>query len=160
MSFTGRISSKSATGKRGAIFDSTTASKPIIFIAGSDEIIPGWSYGAVGMCMNEQRRLTIPPEWAFGSRGTRAGPRSSTSVPGNAAVEITMELLSVKPPPNLFVEMDTNKDKKVTMAELKQWLLKKGVPKSEVADAAKKLMEQDDKNKDGVISESEYTGPR
>lgn len=71
-----------------------------------------------------------------------------------------MELLSVKPPPNLFVEMDTNKDKKVTMAELKQWLLKKGVPKSEVADAAKKLMEQDDKNKDGVISESEYTGPR
>jgi len=153
VAYTARISPQSSAGERGLVFDSTKADKPLRFLAGSNEIIPGWSYGVVGACKGERRRLTIPPEWAFGSEGLN-------NVPGGATVEITMDVTAVEKPPNLFAEIDSNKDQRLTKAELRAWLTGKGVPADELDAVVEQLLEQDDKNKDGVISWAEYTGPK
>jgi hypothetical protein len=105
------------------------------------------------MCGGERRRLTIPPEWAFGSEGFMR-------VPGGATIELTLELVDVSTPPNLFAEIDANRDNRVTRQELMAWLLGKGVPRSEVGKVADELIRQDDRNSDGVIEWSEYSGPR
>lgn len=50
---------------------------------GLGRLITGMDRGLQGMCVNERRRITIPPHLAYGSVGTGADerpPRGSTSV--------------------------------------------------------------------------------
>ncbi|KAH9496650.1 Peptidyl-prolyl cis-trans isomerase fpr2 [Bulinus truncatus] len=55
----------------GKIFDSSEKlnKDPISFKIGEGMVIPGWEKGLVGMCVNEKRRLVIPPELAYGKPG-------------------------------------------------------------------------------------------
>ena len=39
------------------------------FRLGAGEVIPGWDQGVTGLKVGGRRRLTIPPELAYGSRG-------------------------------------------------------------------------------------------
>ena len=55
-----------------------------------DAVIRGWDLGVVGMRVGGLRRLTIPPELAYGSAGSRA------PIPGNASLVFDVELLSVQ----------------------------------------------------------------
>ena len=44
--------------------------QPFGFFLGAGEVIPGWDQGIVGMKQGGRRKLTIPPEQAYGAQGS------------------------------------------------------------------------------------------
>lgn len=68
----------------GTEFDQGTFS----FTVGAREVIPGFEQGMLGMKAGGTRRIIIPPEGAYGARGS--GP-----VPGGAIVIFRVELTEV-----------------------------------------------------------------
>jgi FKBP-type peptidyl-prolyl cis-trans isomerase FkpA len=76
----------------GTKFDSSyDRGQPIDFHLGAGEVIAGWDQGIEGMKVGGKRKLTIPPELAYGARGTPGGP-----IPPNATLVFDVELVGVK----------------------------------------------------------------
>ena len=75
----------------GTKFDSSLdRNQPIEFVLGAGQVIPGWEKGFEGMKAGGKRRLTIPPELAYGSRG------AGNAIPPNATLHFEVELLEIK----------------------------------------------------------------
>lgn len=56
-----------STGKQ---FDASwDRQEPFSFRLGAGQVIQGWDQGVTGMRIGGRRRLTIPPDLAYGSRG-------------------------------------------------------------------------------------------
>ena len=72
----------------GNTFDACTT-KPFPFRLGTGEVIRGWDIGCDGMKIGGKRRLTIPPEKAYG----RAG--APPTIPSNATLVFDVTLLEV-----------------------------------------------------------------
>jgi len=54
----------------GTQFDtSLNKPRPFVFRMGRGEVIQGWDEGLVGMRVGGRRRLTIPPDLAYGDKG-------------------------------------------------------------------------------------------
>jgi FKBP-type peptidyl-prolyl cis-trans isomerase len=62
----------------GSEFDSSEGREPFSFELGAHEVIKGWDKGLLDMCLGEGRRLTIPPEMAYGDRAMGKIPSGST----------------------------------------------------------------------------------
>lgn len=74
----------------GTKFDSSVdRGEPFTFNLGGGQVIRGWDEGVAGMKEGGTRRLTIPPELGYGSRG--AGP-----IPPDSTLIFQVDLLKVK----------------------------------------------------------------
>lgn len=117
--YTGSIDETSRTGHRGKVFDSSLKKKPLRFELGSSPVIKGWHIGINGMCLGEKRIIQIPPEYGYGNAG------AGKDIPGGATLSFEVELVSINdesitptkaPVPNIFDEMDTDRDFKVNLS--------------------------------------------
>ena len=50
----------------GTVFDASPEDKPLMFILGQQEVIPGFEAAVAGMVIGEKRTVTVPPEQAYG----------------------------------------------------------------------------------------------
>ena len=73
----------------GTKFDSSIdRNTPFTFMLGQERVIKGWDLGVVGMKVGEKRKLTIPPDLAYGSAGF-------LSIPPNATLVFEIEMLKI-----------------------------------------------------------------
>lgn len=81
--------------RNGKVFDSTyTRNQPFVFVQGRRMVIAGWELAFEGMKVGGKRRIFIPPQLAYGDRGSTDG-----QVPPNSEMIQDIELMDVSDPP-------------------------------------------------------------
>ncbi|MBY8996208.1 MAG: FKBP-type peptidyl-prolyl cis-trans isomerase [Candidatus Thorarchaeota archaeon] len=76
----------------GKKFDSSVdRDQPFEFKIGVGQVIQGWDHGVLSMKVGGKRKLTIPPELAYGDRDVGGG-----LIPANSTLIFEVELLDLK----------------------------------------------------------------
>lgn len=89
--YTGWLYDASAPDKKGKQFDSSRGTgQPFRFTVGGGEVIKGWDQGVVGMKIGGSRRLTIPPDLAYGDNG------AGGVIPPGATLVFDVDLVSIE----------------------------------------------------------------
>lgn len=74
----------------GTKFDSSIdRNQPFPYTLGQNMVIQGWEKGLLGMKVGEKRKLTIPPELAYGADGR------PPVIPPNATLIFEIDMLSI-----------------------------------------------------------------
>mmetsp|Transcript_26213 Transcript_26213/g.57403 ORF Transcript_26213/g.57403 Transcript_26213/m.57403 type:complete len:222 (+) Transcript_26213:190-855(+) len=154
MHYVGTIDETSATGEKGQKFDSSRdRDDPFKLQIGVGQVIKGFDTGLVGLCKGAKAYLTIPPQMAYGDQG------AGGVIPPGATLNFDIEIIDIAdvphPMPNIFTEIDTDGDKKLTKEEVEAFFKAKreeGIPDG--------LWESEDKDGDGFISWEEFGGSK
>jgi FKBP-type peptidyl-prolyl cis-trans isomerase len=89
--YTGWLADKDGNPIMDKKFDSSVdRGQPFQFVVGVGQVIKGWDEGVMLMKVGEKRRLIIPAELGYGSRG------AGSIIPPNATLVFDVELLDVK----------------------------------------------------------------
>ena len=62
----------------------------LVWLAGTGDVIKGWDLGIEGMHVGDRRKLTIPPQLAYGSAG------AGKAIPGNSTLEFDVTLQKIR----------------------------------------------------------------
>jgi FKBP-type peptidyl-prolyl cis-trans isomerase len=89
VNYTGWLYDPAAPENKGKKFDSSIGRGPFSFKLGAGQVIRGWDQGVQGMRVGGQRRLILPPEFAYGTRG------AGGVIPANATLVFDVELLGL-----------------------------------------------------------------
>ncbi len=90
--YTGWLYDAVAPDNKGKKFDSSVdRNEPFEFPVGEGTVIQGWDQGVVGMKVGGKRRLVIPPEMGYGSRGAGGG-----LIPPGATLVFDVELVEIR----------------------------------------------------------------
>ena len=74
----------------GTKFDSSIdRNEPFQYTLGQNRVIQGWEIGLLGMKVGEKRKLTIPPELAYGAGG------AGDVIPPNTTIVFEIDMLSI-----------------------------------------------------------------
>lgn len=73
----------------GSVFDTSEGKKPLMFVTGTGQMITGFDAMVQDMKMGEKRKIILPPDVAYGSRG------AGDVIPPNATISFDVEVLSV-----------------------------------------------------------------
>jgi len=74
----------------GTKFDSSIdRNQPFPYTLGQNMVIKGWELGLLGMKVGEKRKLTIPPELAYGSQAV------GKIIPANATLVFEIDMLGI-----------------------------------------------------------------
>lgn len=86
----------------GTVFDSSAAheNKPLTFVLGSQDMIPGFQIGVNGMKVGGQRVMAVPPALAYGNQPVTNPQTGATIIPANSTIVFEVELVDVKPASN------------------------------------------------------------
>jgi peptidylprolyl isomerase len=77
--------------KTGKEFDSSwDRGEPFTFPLGQQQVIPGWDQGVAGMKVGGRRRLTIPPDLAYGAQG------APPAIGPNETLVFVVDLLAIQ----------------------------------------------------------------
>jgi FKBP-type peptidyl-prolyl cis-trans isomerase FkpA len=90
VNYTGWLYDPTRPENKGQQFDTSIGRQPFTFTLGAGQVIRGWDQGVAGMKVGGQRRLTIPPDLAYGSTG------AGGVIPPNATLVFDVELLDVQ----------------------------------------------------------------
>jgi FKBP-type peptidyl-prolyl cis-trans isomerase len=89
--YTGWLWANGAPDNKGTKFDSSRdRGVPFDFRVGGGQVIAGWDQGVAGMKPGGQRRLVIPPDLGYGSRG------AGGVIPGGATLVFEVELVEIR----------------------------------------------------------------
>ncbi len=83
VNYTGRFTN-------GKIFDTSVGKKPFEFTLGRGQVIKGWDEGVGTMHVGGKRKLTIPPDLAYGAKGYPG------VIPPNSTLVFQVDLLKIK----------------------------------------------------------------
>jgi hypothetical protein len=74
-------------------FSTREANRPVTFELGDGRLIQGWNEGIAGMEIGERRKLTVPPNLAYGALGRLP------VIPPNGTLTLDVEVLALGEPP-------------------------------------------------------------
>merc|ERR1712038_89555 len=136
------------TLESGAKFDSSyDRSEPFKFQIGVGQVIKGWEEGVLGMCVGEKRKLIVPPALGYGDQG------AGDIIPGGATLYFEVELIDTEEGPtpvNVFKQIDIDADNALSRDEISSYLKQ----------LVEEIFAHEDKDKDGLISHEEFSGPK